>query len=97
MRKINHQIPLVDEGKWYDYHLPQCPDSMRQPLTEKIEKYCHAGWWQPAQVEQPAPMLVVPKRNGAIQMVVNTKKWNDNTVKNVIPFPDQDLIHLDMA
>ncbi|KAF8226828.1 hypothetical protein L208DRAFT_1299855 [Tricholoma matsutake] len=45
MREINHQIPLVNEGKRYNYHLPRCPDSMRQPLTKKIEEYCHAGWW----------------------------------------------------
>ncbi|KAF8237082.1 hypothetical protein L208DRAFT_1249311 [Tricholoma matsutake] len=97
MREINHQIPLVDEGKQYNYHLPCCPDSMRQPLAEKIDKYCHAGWWQPAQAEQAAPMLVVPKKNGAIRTVVNAKKWNDNTIKNVTPFPDQDLICLDVA
>jgi hypothetical protein len=42
-------------------------------------------------------MLVVPKKNGAIHMVVNAKKRNDNTVKNVTPFPDQDLIRLDVA
>ncbi|KAF8222097.1 hypothetical protein L208DRAFT_1324353 [Tricholoma matsutake] len=93
MREINHQIPLMDEGKQYNYHLPCCLDLMRQPLAEKINKYCPAGWWQLVQAEQAAPMLVVPKKNGAIQTVVNTKRWNDNTVKNVTPFPDQDLIH----
>ncbi|KAF8233082.1 hypothetical protein L208DRAFT_1148457, partial [Tricholoma matsutake] len=97
MREINHQIPLVDEGKQYNYHLPCCPDLMRQPLAEKIDKYCHAGWWQPVQAEQAAPMLVIPKKNGAIQTVVNAKRQNDNTIKNVTPFPDQDLIRLDVA
>ncbi|KAF8240830.1 hypothetical protein L208DRAFT_1230908 [Tricholoma matsutake] len=66
MREINHQIPLVDEGKRYNHHLPQCLDSMRQPLAKKIEKYYHAGWWRPAQAEQATPMLVVSKKNGAI-------------------------------
>ncbi|KAF8237567.1 hypothetical protein L208DRAFT_1038285, partial [Tricholoma matsutake] len=97
MREINHQRNLVDEGKQYNYHLPHCLDSMRQLLAEKIDQYCHAGWWRPGQVEQAAPMLVVSKKNGAIQTVVNTKRWNDNTVKNLTPFPDQDLIRLDMA
>ncbi|KAF8236454.1 hypothetical protein L208DRAFT_1228024, partial [Tricholoma matsutake] len=59
--EINHQIPLVDEKKKYNYYLPKCPDSMRKPLTKKINKYCKAGWWHPAHVEQAAPMLVVPK------------------------------------
>ncbi|KAF8239632.1 hypothetical protein L208DRAFT_1236749, partial [Tricholoma matsutake] len=79
MREINHQIPLVDEKKRYNYHLPKCPDSMRQPLANKIERYCQAGWWRPAHMEQAAPMLVVPKKNGDIRTVVNAKKRNDNT------------------
>ncbi|KAF8230692.1 hypothetical protein L208DRAFT_1221824, partial [Tricholoma matsutake] len=61
MREINHQIPLVDDHKKYHYHLPKCPDSMQQPLADKIERYCRAGWWRPARMEQAAPMLVVPK------------------------------------
>ncbi|KAF8221958.1 hypothetical protein L208DRAFT_1325177, partial [Tricholoma matsutake] len=61
LRDINHHIPLVDEKKTYNYYLPKCPDSMRKPLTETIAKYCKAGWWCPAHVEQAAPMLVVPK------------------------------------
>jgi hypothetical protein len=45
LREINHHIPLVDEKKRYNYHLPKCPDSMRKPLAEKISKYCKARWW----------------------------------------------------
>ncbi|KAF8224653.1 hypothetical protein L208DRAFT_1145604, partial [Tricholoma matsutake] len=97
MREINHQIPLVDEKRRYNYHLPKCLDSMRQPLADKIERCCWAGWWRPARTEQAALMLVVPKKNGDICTVVNVKKRNDNTVKNVMPFPDQDLIRLDIA
>ncbi|KAF8227329.1 hypothetical protein L208DRAFT_1297465 [Tricholoma matsutake] len=48
LREINHHIPLVDEQKRYNYHLPKCPDLMRKPLTKKISKYCKAGWWHPA-------------------------------------------------
>ncbi|KAF8230132.1 hypothetical protein L208DRAFT_1283052 [Tricholoma matsutake] len=48
MREINHQIPLVDDHKKYHYYLPKCPDSMQQPLTDKIERYCRMGWWRPA-------------------------------------------------
>jgi hypothetical protein len=42
-------------------------------------------------------MLVVPKKNGNIRTVVNVQKRNANTVKDVTPFPDQDLIRLDVA
>jgi hypothetical protein len=48
-------------------------------------------------VEQAAPMLVGPKKNGALHMVINALKRNANTVKDVTPFPDQDLIRLDVA
>jgi hypothetical protein len=97
LREINHHILLVDEKKKYNYYLPKCPDSMRKPLAEKINKYCKAGWWRPARAEQAAPMLVVPKKNGNIRTVVNAQKRNANTVKDVTLFPDQDLIHLDVA
>ena len=48
LREINHQIPLVDDKKKYNYHLLKCPNSMRKPLTEKIDTYGKAGWWCPA-------------------------------------------------
>jgi hypothetical protein len=97
LREINHHIPLVDDEKKYNYYLPKCPDSMRKPLAEKISKYCNAGWWRPARAKQAAPMLVVPKKNGKLRTVINAQKRNDNTVKDVTPFPDQDLIRLDVA
>ncbi|KAF8230751.1 hypothetical protein L208DRAFT_1280338 [Tricholoma matsutake] len=63
LREINHHIPLVDKQKRYNYHLLKCPNSMRKPLTKKISKYCKAGWWHPARVEQAALMLVIPKKS----------------------------------
>ncbi|KAF8222921.1 hypothetical protein L208DRAFT_1107563, partial [Tricholoma matsutake] len=71
LRDINHHIPLVDEKKKYNYYLPKCPDLMRKPLTEKIAKYCKAGWWHPAHAEQATPMLVVPKKTGILRTVIN--------------------------
>jgi Reverse transcriptase (RNA-dependent DNA polymerase) len=96
LREINHHIPLVDEKK-YNYYPPKCPDSMRKPLTKKIAKYCKAGWWRPAQVEQAAPMLIVPNKLGTICTVINIVKQNANMVKDVTPFPNQDLIRLDVT
>ena len=42
-------------------------------------------------------MLVIPKKLGVICMVISIYKRNNNTVKNITPFPDQDMIHLDVA
>ncbi|KAF8237725.1 hypothetical protein L208DRAFT_1246154 [Tricholoma matsutake] len=91
LREINHHIPLLDKKKKYNYYLPKCPDSMRKPLSEKVAKYCRAGWWRPARAEQAAPMLVVPKKSGVIRTVINAVKRNANMVKDVTPFPDQDM------
>ena len=59
MREVNHRIPIVDENKRYKYHSPRCPDSLKPELIEKIARYTRAGWWEPIQVDQAAPMLCV--------------------------------------
>ena len=42
-------------------------------------------------------MLCIPKKNGKLCTVFDLWEQNDNTVKDVTPFPDQDIIHNDMA
>ena len=64
---------------------------------EKIEKYTRSGWWEPKTVPQAAPMLCIPKKTGKLRTVIDCRKRNDNTVKDVTPFPDQDQIRLDVA
>ena len=101
LRAINHQIPLIDENKTYTYHLPRCPEALRPLLMEKIQRYERAGWWVSATVPQAAPMHVVPKvphdPTLGIRTVVDCRQRNDNTVKDVTPFPDQDQIRMDVA
>ena len=96
-REFNHRIPLIDEKKKYRYHLLRCPDSLKPELSEKIARYMHAGWWEPAQVEQAAPMLCVRKKNNVLRTVVDGRRRNENMVKDVTPLPDQDMICLDVA
>ncbi|KIK15843.1 hypothetical protein PISMIDRAFT_16230 [Pisolithus microcarpus 441] len=97
LREVNHRIPLIDKGMRYTYHLPHCPDSLKPQLAEKIQLYMKAGWWERASVSQAAPMLCIPKKNRKIRMVVDCRKRNDNTVKDVTPFPDQDQIQMDQV
>ena len=94
---VNHRIPLVDKGKQYSYHLPRCPDSLKLQLAEKIQLYMSAKWWIMASVPQAAPMLCIPKKTGKLRTVINCRKCNDNTVKDVTPFPDQDQIRMDVV
>ncbi|KII83085.1 hypothetical protein PLICRDRAFT_119860, partial [Plicaturopsis crispa FD-325 SS-3] len=61
LREVNHRIPIIDEVMKYHYHLPRCADAVKPQLMVKIQKYTNAGWWTPTNVEQGAPMLVIPK------------------------------------
>ena len=53
--------------------------------------------WEMKPVYQAAPLLCVPKKNGKLRTVVDARKRNDNTHKDVTPFPDQDQIRMDVA
>lgn len=97
IRSVNHHIPLIDPDKRYNYYLPRCPDALKTQLMEKITRYTRAGWWEPVQTDQAAPMLCMPKKNGKLRTAIDGRKRNDNTVKDVTPFPDQDEIRLDVA
>ena len=46
---------------------------------------------------QVVPMLCTLKKNGKLRTVFNLQEQNDNTVKDMTPFPDQDIICDDMA
>ena len=96
-REVNHHIPLMDDNIRYNYHLPQCLEALEQELREKIDHYTTAGWWEMKAVYQAPPLLCVPKKNGRLRTVVYVRKRNENTFKDVTPFPDQDQICMDIA
>ena len=54
---INHQINLIDPTKQINYHLPKCPDALKEELAEKISQYTSAGWWVPATMRLVLPWL----------------------------------------
>lgn len=97
LREINHKIPLIDESKRYNYYMPRCPDSMREQLIDRIGAYTKAKWWEPCTSDQAAPMLCVPKKDNTLRCTIDCRKRNENTVKDVTPFPDQDTIRYDVA
>jgi hypothetical protein len=65
---------------------------MKQELMEKMKKYTTAGWWEPIQTDQAAPMLWVPKKNSKLCTTVDFRQCNDNTVRDITPLLDQDQI-----
>ena len=40
-------------------------------------------------------MLCILKKTGKLRTMIDCRKCNDNTVKDVTPFPDQDQIRMD--
>ena len=42
-------------------------------------------------------MLCIPKKNGTLRTVFDLRQHNDNTWKDVTPFPEQDTIRHDDA
>ena len=98
LQEVNHKIPIIDENKRYNYHLPRCPESIKTQLIDKIQTYKNAGWWEETNVSQAAPMLCVFKKDGVkLCTVIDGRKCNDNTEKDVTPFPDQEQISHDVA
>ncbi|KAF7338356.1 Retrovirus-related Pol polyprotein from transposon 412 [Mycena venus] len=97
IREINHEINLVDDSATYHYRMPTCAESLRPKLREKINRYVAAGWWELKPVPQAAPLLVLPKKVDEIRTVVDARQRNDNSIKDVTPFPDQDSIRMDVA
>lgn len=97
LRDINHKIPLIDDNIRYHYHLPRCAEAIKPALMEKIQRYIRAKWWIPATVPQAAPLLCIPKHDGGLRTVIDCRKRNDNTIKDVTPFPDQEQIRMDVA
>src|SRR6266481_635157 len=97
LRMINHEIKLIDPDKRINYRLPKCPDALKEELADKISRYTSTGWWVPTTVQQAVPMLCVLKKSSRLQMVFDLHLQNENTVKDVSPFLDQDTIRHDVA
>src|SRR5882762_831332 len=96
-REINHRISLIDDEARHNYYMPRCPKALQEELREKITRYVTTGWWEMKPVYKAAPLLCVPKKNGKLRTVVDAWKRNDNTYKDVTPFPNQDQIRMDVA
>ncbi|KAG6858984.1 hypothetical protein C0995_012448, partial [Termitomyces sp. Mi166 len=63
----------------------------------KQYKYLNAKWWEPQAATQAAPLLCIPKKDGTLWTALDARQRNDNTIKDVTPLPDQEVIHEDVA
>jgi hypothetical protein len=71
LRCINHHIPLINNKKRYHYCQPRCPDAYKDQLLQKINRYVKANWWIPITMDQAAPMLCIPKKEGTLRTVID--------------------------
>ena len=90
--EVLHEILLIDESKQLKHRLPKCPEAFCSELARKIERYTTTGWWIPAAAKQATPMLCIPKKSSTLRTIFNLRQQNDNTWKDVTPFPEQDTI-----
>ena len=97
LREVNHEINLIEPDKKYTYRLPSCPAPLRPQFYEKLNRYVDAGWWKEHPTSQAAPLMCIPKKDGRLRTVIDARQRNDNTVKDVTPLPDQDIIREDVA
>ncbi|KAF8229805.1 hypothetical protein L208DRAFT_1284849 [Tricholoma matsutake] len=65
-QEVSHSIHLINESKRYHYHLPQCPNALRDEFYVKVNRYANAGWWEPKLVPQAAPMLCIRKKDNRL-------------------------------
>ena len=96
-REVNHEIHLIDENKCYSYFTLHCPNSLHEELGAKVNCYVESGWWEPCSVRQAAPLLCIHKKDSKLKTIVDMQQRNDNTVKDVTPLPDQEVIQKDVA
>ena len=95
--EVSHKIPLIDESKQLKHRLAKCPEAFHSEFAQKIERYTTTGWWMPEAAKQVTPMLCIPKKNGTLRTVFDLRQQNENTWKDVTPFPDQDAIRHDIV
>ncbi|KAG6858282.1 hypothetical protein C0995_001171, partial [Termitomyces sp. Mi166 len=68
-----------------------------QRLSEDDFPYLNAKWWEPWAATQAAPLLCILKKDGTLWTALDAQQHNDNTIKDVTPLPDQEVIHEDVA
>ena len=85
-------INSIDPEKRIKHHLPKCAEHFWEELSEKIQWDTTTGWWVPTMAHQAVSMLCMLKKSSKLRIVFDLQEQNNNTVKDVTLFPDQDII-----
>ena len=95
--EINHEIPLINLNLRINHRAPKCPEPLHDELKEKVDWYLEAGVWVRMSLPSHTLMMVVFKKSSTIRMVIDGCLCNDNTIVDVMPMPDQEMIRSNLA
>ena len=70
---------------------------LQNQLHKKTNWYINAKWWELQLAVQAALLLCIPKKDETLKTALDVRQHNDNTVKDVTPLPDQEVMHEDVA
>ncbi|QRW23686.1 Retrotransposable element Tf2 protein [Rhizoctonia solani] len=89
-REYDISIDLVPDAKLTPGPIYGMTDAESKALKQHIDKELATGKIQPSTSSAGAPVMFIKKADGSLRLVVNYRKLNDVTHKNVYPLPRQD-------
>ncbi|QRW22883.1 Retrotransposable element Tf2 protein [Rhizoctonia solani] len=89
-REYDISIDLVLDAKLSPGPIYGMTDAESKALKQHIDEELATGKIHPSTSSAGAPVMFVKKADGSLQLVVDYRKLNDATRKNVYPLPRQD-------
>ncbi|MCO5596510.1 hypothetical protein L7F22_050573 [Adiantum nelumboides] len=88
-----HTIPLRDDAKPSKQRSYSYNDNYAKKIKEEINRLKEVGFiYEIEHTEWVSPLVVVPKKNGKLQVCVNLKKVNAATIRDHYPLPITDHV-----
>ena len=92
-KTIKHRIPTLGGQQPINQRQYRLPQAHRELIHKHVEKLEHEGKVRKSLSAWNAPLLLVPKKDSNEgRMVVDFRKLNDVTIKQVFPIPRMDEI-----
>ncbi|KAF8730579.1 hypothetical protein RHS02_07663, partial [Rhizoctonia solani] len=89
-REYDIAIDLILDAKLSPGPIYGMTDAKSKALKQHINKELSTGKIRPSTSSTGAPVMFVKKADGSLQLVVDYRKLNDVTLKNIYPLPRQD-------
>ncbi|QRW17328.1 Retrotransposable element Tf2 protein [Rhizoctonia solani] len=89
-REYNISIDLIPDAKLTPGPIYGMTDAESKALKQHIDEELATGKIRPSTSSTGAPVMFVKKADGSLRLVVDYRKLNDVTHKNVYPLPRQD-------